>query len=100
MVDYVALRSSSNVIIDEFGGDITLDGVIVKAVRYDFTEQEYDGSNIIRGDVRFIISGETPTPTLSTVLIKGEGRWVVLSTEDISPADTSVVKILHCRFLK
>ena len=62
-----------------------------------FTEQEYDGSNIVRGDVRFIVDGSIPTPILSTSLVKGNSKWVVLSTEDISPADTSVAKILHCR---
>ena len=97
MVDYASIRSVSTGVIEEFGGNISLDGRTVKAVRYDFTEQEYDGSNIVRGDVRFIISGTTATPTLATILIKDSTRWVVLSTEDISPADTSVVKILHCR---
>ena len=100
--DYASLRLDTvDPLLAEFGGEIHVGGVPTTAVRYDYTNDEFAAGNLISGDVKFIVSGSVPTPVpLVTEIRKGGIRWQVLRTEDIAPADTSVAKILHCRYLR
>lgn len=108
MTFYDDMAQTAQEMINEFGRDITrhrpggsydpgtdinTDSGIdfsVKAVFTEFKQSEIDGTIIVRGDKKALISSVT-APVMNDLLIDGAEQYRIVNVETIKPGDTEIL---------
>lgn len=112
--NYAKLQAKAGKVIDRFGGEVDArrpayttrengQEVIhpaisynVTGVKYDYAPAEIDGTRILAGDCKFLVSGAYDIRVGDIIPIDGKDHRVI-NTGDIQPAAVGVAYILQMR---
>jgi len=64
---------------------------------FDYTAQEIDGTNIIKGDIRLILNSVTRTPESGDTVTIDSVVYRLMNVEKIAPAGTVVIYDIQLR---
>ena len=119
--DYTGLVDDIDVLIEDMGRTVTLSirsetptdsdkpwrgtsapptTTSVKAVQYDFENDNVDGTIVRRGDTRFVFAAKDITSFNTKNMDKitvGSVVWGVLGVEEINPGGSAIAFVAHAR---